>query len=72
MLHVWGTGEMHAGFWLGNLMEGDHSGDPGVDGRIVLKCIIKKLDGGMDWIDMVRHRDKWWDYVYAVMNLRVP
>jgi hypothetical protein len=28
--------------------------------------------GGMDWIDMVQDRDRWWALVSAVMNLRVP
>jgi hypothetical protein len=28
--------------------------------------------GGMDWIDMVQDRDRWWAVVSAVMNLRVP
>jgi hypothetical protein len=28
--------------------------------------------GGMDWIDMVQDRDRWWDFVSAVMKLRVP
>jgi hypothetical protein len=32
---------------------------PGVDGRIILKLIFKKWDGGMDWIDMVLDRDTW-------------
>jgi hypothetical protein len=31
--HVWGKRELHTGFWWGYLREGDHLGDPGVDGR---------------------------------------
>jgi hypothetical protein len=30
-----GKREVHIGFWLGDLREGDHLGDPGVDGRII-------------------------------------
>jgi hypothetical protein len=46
-------------------------GDPGVDGRIILKW-IKKWDGGMGWIELAQDRDRWRAVVYAVMNLRVP
>jgi len=28
--------------WWGNMREGDHLGDPGVDGRIILIQIFKK------------------------------
>jgi hypothetical protein len=67
-----GKREMHTGFWRGNLREGDHLGDPGIDGRIILKLIFKKWDGAMDWIQLSQDRDRWRDLVNAVMNFRVP
>jgi hypothetical protein len=33
--------------------------DPGIDGRIILKWIYEKWDGGMDWIDLAQGRDRW-------------
>jgi ammonia channel protein AmtB len=59
-----GRGEVYVRFWWGNLRERDHLKAPGVDGKIILKWIFRKWDGGMDWIDLA--------VVNAVMNLRVP
>jgi hypothetical protein len=41
-----GEREVHTGFWWGDLKEADHLGYPGIDGRIILKWIFKKWDGG--------------------------
>jgi hypothetical protein len=46
--------------------------DPGIDGRIILKWIFERLDGGMDWINLAQDRGWWWALVNVVMNLQVP
>ena len=46
-------------------------GDPGVDGRIILRWIFRKWDvGGMDWIELAQDRDRWRTLVNEVMNVR--
>ena len=50
----------------------NHSEDQGLDGRIILKWILKKWVRDMDWIDLAQDRDSWRAVVNAVMNLRDP
>jgi hypothetical protein len=45
-MNVWGRGEVHTGFWWGNLRRRGHLVDPGVDRRIILRWIFRKWDGG--------------------------
>jgi hypothetical protein len=58
------------GFWWENLREGDHWGDPGVDGKMILRWIFRKWY--VDWIGLAQNRDRWRALVNAVKNLRVP
>jgi hypothetical protein len=50
---------VHIGFWWEDLRERGHLEDLRIDGRIILKCIFKKLDEGMDWIDLALGRGRW-------------
>jgi hypothetical protein len=45
MWHVWGTGEVHTGFWWGDLRERDLLEDLGVDGMgsITLEWTLNRL-----------------------------
>jgi hypothetical protein len=60
--------EVHTKFWWGNLREGDHLENPGLDGRMILKLIFEKWDGVMDWIGMAQESDRCRAVVNAVMN----
>jgi hypothetical protein len=55
-------------------MERDHSEYLGVDGKIVLKWIFKKLDNGwgVDWIDLAQEMSRWRALVNTIVNMRVP
>jgi hypothetical protein len=49
MWRVREMGRVCTGFWWGNLVERHQWGDPGVDGRAILRWICRKWDVGV-WI----------------------
>jgi hypothetical protein len=63
---------VYIGSWWGNLRERHHLEDQGVDGKIILRWIFRKWNGGMDWSVLAQDRDRWRVLVNAVMNLWVP
>ena len=42
-----GEGRHIKGFGGGNLREGDHLEEPGIDGRVILRWIFRNWDGGL-------------------------
>ena len=68
---VWETGEVDTEFQWGDLSERDHLEDLGMDGRI-LKWIFNEQDGGMDWVDLSKGRDRWSALVNEVLRFWGP
>jgi hypothetical protein len=59
---------VNIGFWWGNLGERYYLEDIDVGVWIILKRILKNLEGGMHWIGLAQERGTWWVIVNAVMN----
>ena len=66
MQHVWGTEEVHTECYWGDLSEGDHLEDLGVEGSVILKWIFMKWNGA--WTDLAQDRDRLVAVVNVVMN----
>jgi hypothetical protein len=62
---------MHTRFYWGNPSEGNHLEDRSVDVRIILKWILEKWEGDMDWTDLAHDGDSWRAFVHVVINLRL-
>jgi hypothetical protein len=45
-------GEVHTGFWWGDLREGDHLEDPGIDGRKNIKMDLQDVGWGA-WTGLI-------------------
>jgi hypothetical protein len=52
------TEEVQTKFWWEDLRVKDHLEDQGVGGKIILKWVFKKWNGGMDWIYLAQNRDR--------------
>jgi len=68
-----GWGEKYIGFWWGKPGGKSPLGRPSVDGRILLKWILKKSGVlGVDCVDLAQDKDKWPVLLNTVMSHRVP
>ena len=66
-----GGRRVHAGFCWVDLMERNHLEVVRRDVKIILKLILKKWDGDMEWIDQAKDKDRWRVVANKVMILRV-
>jgi hypothetical protein len=59
--HILEIGEVHTWSWWGDLRERDHLHD------------LHRWEVGLAWTGLVwfQYRDRWWEFVNAVMNLQV-
>jgi hypothetical protein len=46
MLCVWERGEMHRGFWWGDVRERDHLPNLGIDERMMLRTVLGVVGWG--------------------------
>jgi hypothetical protein len=60
---------MHRRFWGGNVKKADHSKDLGIDGKTILKWMLKTGLEGIDPIRLLQKRDKWWPLVKSSQPL---
>jgi hypothetical protein len=43
----------------------------GVDGKVILECVLRKKGKNVDWMHLAQDRDRWRVLVDTVRNLRV-
>ena len=58
------------GFGGTKLKERDHLETLGTDGRLILKWVFKKCNGGVSWRDLAQYRDKCRRHVNVAISLR--
>jgi hypothetical protein len=66
---MWGLGEVHTGFWSGDLRRGKPRHRWKDNTEMVVKLITWESVG---WMDFFQDRDKWQAFVNTVMSIRVP
>jgi hypothetical protein len=52
-----GRGEAYTGCWWSNMMKRDHLEDPGIDGRMILRCIFREWHNTGCWWSNMMKRD---------------
>jgi hypothetical protein len=59
---------MDIAFWREIQKERDHLEGLDLGGRIIIKWIFEKQNGGMDWINLAQDRDQWRALANTVVN----
>ena len=70
MWHVWKKDDVPTRWAY--VRERNNVENLGVNGRIALKCVFKKLDEDMELNDLAQDSVRWRYLVNVLMNLRFP
>jgi hypothetical protein len=70
---MYGGGERHVQGFGGEPWGKETTGGPTSKWEDNIKIDLQEVGcGGMGWIKLAQDRDRWWELVNVVMNLRVP
>jgi len=54
-------------FLVGKPDKRDHLEDTGSEERLILKCVFKRQERSLDWVDVTQDTDKWRAVVLVVL-----
>jgi hypothetical protein len=58
--------------FLESIKRRDHFEDLGINGRTILRQILRKLMARVEWIDLAQDKDHWWSVMNTVLEYWVP
>lgn len=59
---------MHIEYYWESQKERDHCEDRDGNGQMILKWVLRRVCGGIEWMDPTRDRGRWWALQKTAMS----